>query len=63
LNGILQASPEIGFKRRRDAMHEMLTAYFYARHHQMMRDRRRWPEPCREPVRPSLLVRLLRRER
>jgi hypothetical protein len=42
-------------------MHEMLTAYFYSRHCQMMRERRRWPEPRPQPVRLSLFARLLQR--
>ncbi|WP_281405310.1 hypothetical protein [Rhizobium sp. FKL33] len=42
-------------------MNESLTAYFYVRHCEMMRERRRWREPCPQPARPSFLARLLRR--
>ncbi|MDH6266490.1 hypothetical protein M2360_001886 [Rhizobium sp. SG_E_25_P2] len=43
-------------------MHEMLAAYFYARHCQLMRERNHWPEPQETPwSRRSLLMRLLRR--
>lgn len=44
-------------------MHEILTAYFYARHCEMMRERRRWREPTQQPTRPSFFARLLQRLR
>jgi hypothetical protein len=54
---------ELGSRSRRDVMHEMLTAYFYARHREMMRERRRWREPSQQPARPSFFARLLQRLR